>query len=216
MKVVAWMKMRLARLVALCAIALTACVAVVGCTGSGEEGVSYGSCPAAFGAAYEQAEAVVRDQVGDAKVVAVRVSDEIAPGRSPEWMYLFASQEKMGLFTVFSDGNESSVAPVDDEAYVDVAFESIPEVDEVAFDADEAYRLACEAMPEQQGETECSAYMMLSTLDDETQDSAMKWVFTFYPVLSEENGEESGAESDPICSFTVDARTGEVLQRVLE
>ena len=87
-------------------------------------------------------------------------------------MYLFATQKEMGLYSVFSAGEQSSVGVVDDEAYADEVFEGIPDVGEVAVDSDAAYELARATLPEGFGDTLCNAYLMLSSLEGATRPKA--------------------------------------------
>lgn len=198
-----------------CSMAALGVLVLVGCAGAGQGDIEKrGECAPAFSHSYEKALQCMTETAGDAKLVAVRTSGEIAPGQIPEWMYLFASQEKMGLYTVFMAEGASSVAGVDQGVYSDELFGGIASVDAVDVDADRAYQIACDSLPEGTGPTACSAFLMLSALEEgAAQQEAIAWTFAFYPI-SEDEGEEGSSDAEPIYSCTVDAQTGEVSQIV--
>lgn len=180
----------------LAAVAVTL-AAACGCSAS-EGGGAGGS---ALGAPYVQALEKMRAYAPDAKLVAVRTSAPIGSVDEVEWMYLFATQKEMGLYSVFSTGGQSSVGIVDDEAYADEVFEGIPDASEVAVDSDEAYELALATVPEAFGDTLCNAYLMLSSLEGaDSVEGTMEWVFEFEPG-------DAGQQGDEVHVCTVDART---------
>lgn len=192
---------------AVLALAAVALAAACGCSASGVDGAD-GS---ALGTPYAQALDKMRAYAPDAKLVAVRTSAPIGSAGDVEWMYLFATQKEMGLYSVFSAGEQSSVGVVDDEAYADEVFEGIPDVGEVAVDSDAAYELARATLPEGFGDTLCNAYLMLSSLEgDDSSEGAMEWVFEFEPADEAEGeaGEDRQETVTHVCA--VDARTGNV------
>ena len=199
---------------AMAVLLVLAALSVGGCSKASvsQESASYMSYDAAFAQDYPVALEAARLRAEDVKLIAVKSDDFTLPGSKTSWVFLFFSLDRVSAYTVTVVDGKAKVRDNPGMSMLRSSFESIPDISDMAYDADEAYKAVVRCIEGTGKIITCRAYIAAYVGDDDSGSiPAGKWVFIFNDPQDVRNAAmDKTGEISPERCFFVDARTGEV------
>ena len=158
--------------------------------------------------------AVLEEKSDDARLVAIRTVFELEPGDTARWQYVYVSRDQVREYTARFKKDEMVVDSVPQAASLLASeMESIPDVSEIALDADAAYDKALEALEPGDEVKTLDAYLFTYVSDGSIEKvDAMTWYFVFNGTPPEQTEKEEYEDVAPTASYAiaVNAVTGDV------